>query len=255
MGALNDTGKTGRGPAKDDGIRSLFDSIAPDYDSLNHILSLGVDRSWRRRALKEIVRPGVRQRILDLACGTGDFSIAIARKLTGDSRVTGVDLSEGMLKEMRKKVASASSSRRYGDTPLSRRISAEVGNAEALRFEDASFDCVTIAFGVRNFQKREQALAEILRVLEPAGRLVILELSMPESKLLYWPYKFYFTKILPLIGGFVSGDSAAYRYLPASVLRFPSRESWMATMSSCGFRNVTHKQFSFGICRMYVGEK
>lgn len=227
-------------------IRSLFDSIAADYDKLNHLLSLGVDRTWRRRALKWIVEPGRAQRILDIACGTGDFSMAIARKASPQSTVTGIDLSDGMLEVMKVKVR---------DAGLSDMISTEQGNCEQMPYPDASFDCATIAFGIRNFQDREKSLREILRILRPGGRLVILELSVPSNKVLRWCYNLYFTRILPLIGGAVSGNRAAYRYLPASVLNFPGKKEWMATMQSCGFRNVLHKSFTFGICRMYVGEK
>lgn len=227
-------------------IKELFDGIADDYDKLNHLLSLGIDRTWRRRALKRIVVPGVAQSILDVACGTGDFSIAIAEKADSRTVVTGVDLSDGMLAVMAEKVRKAG---------LEGRITAEQGNCEKMRFEDASFDRVTIAFGIRNFEHRENALVEILRVLKPGGRLVILELSVPSNKLLRWCYNIYFTKVLPAIGGKVSGDKAAYSYLPASVLKFPGKKEWMATMTSCGYSNVTHKAFTFGICRMYTGEK
>lgn len=227
-------------------IQALFDGIADDYDKLNHLLSLGVDRTWRRRALKQIVVPGQAQSILDVACGTGDFSIAIARKADIRTVVTGVDLSEGMLAVMDEKVRKAG---------LDGRIRAEQGNCEMMRFADASFDRVTIAFGIRNFEHREAALTEILRVLKPGGRLVILELSVPSNKFLRWCYGIYFTRILPTIGGKVSGNKAAYLYLPASVLKFPGKKDWMGTMSSCGYSNVTHKAFTFGICRMYAGEK
>ena len=227
-------------------IEQLFDSIAGDYDRLNHLLSLGTDRSWRRRALKEIVVPGTTQEILDVACGTGDFSLEIAAASTPETLVTGLDLSEGMLAVMREKVA------RKG---LEGRIRMMQGNCESLPFADSGFDCVTIAFGIRNFEHREAALREILRVLRPGGKLVILELSVPESPLLRWGYNLYFTHILPLVGGVISGDRAAYRYLPASVLKFPGRKEWMATMESCGYRNVTHKAFTLGVCRMYTGIK
>lgn len=227
-------------------IHSLFDSIAPEYDKLNHILSLGVDRSWRRRALPWIIDGEGPLSVLDVACGTGDFSIGIARRSPDSVLVTGVDLSEGMLEVMRRKVCSAS---------LSSRISAEQGNCENLRFGDCSFDRATIAFGIRNFQDRERALRELLRVLRPGGRLVILELSVPSCRVLRWLYCLYFTRILPWIGGKVSGDAAAYRYLPASVLAFPGKDEWMAVMRSCGFSNVRHRAFTFGICRMYIGEK
>lgn len=234
-----------QGPRTRDTER-LFNSIAPTYDSLNHWLSLGVDKSWRRRSLRWIVDPSVPQQILDIACGTGDYSIAIARRAHPDTVVTGVDLTEAMLQVMRSKVEKAG---------LSGRIVAEQGNAEALRFADNSFDRATIAFGIRNFEHREQALREILRVLKPGGRLVILELSVPANPLLRWCYNLYFTRLLPAIGGMVSGDKAAYRYLPASVLRFPNKQEWMETMRRCGFRNVSHRAYTLGICRLYIGEK
>ena len=228
-----------------DRIKSLFNSIAGDYDRLNHLLSLGVDRCWRRRAIKHIISPKP-QKILDIACGTGDFSIAIARKAHSGTVVTGVDLSEGMLSVMEEKVRKAG---------LGGRILMEQGNSEEMRFEDAAFDCATIAFGIRNFEHREKALKEILRILKPGGRLVILELSIPSNKVLGWLYNLYFSSVLPLVGGLVSGDMAAYRYLPASVLKFPRKEEWMETMRACGFSGVTHKALTFGICRMYIGIK
>ena len=227
-------------------IQQMFDGIAPDYDRLNHLMSLGVDRSWRRRALREIVDAHRAQAVLDIACGTGDFSLAIAGRMHPDSRITGLDLSEGMLAVMRDKVARAG---------LEDRISCEQGDSEAMRFADASFDVVTIAFGIRNFAHREAALREILRVLKPGGRLVILELSVPENRILRWGYNLYFKHFVPWIGGRISGDKAAYTYLPASVQAFPGRREWTATMSGCGYAQVRHKAFTLGLCRMYVGEK
>ena len=274
----------------------MFDSIAGDYDALNHILSLDVDKIWRKKALKQIVDAPAPVQVLDLACGTGDFSIAIAKALsrshkrvgtpieahakasvkapveapakvpveaqvtstgfvTGDSgrpdlmtkgHVTGVDLSEGMLAVMREKVAKAG---------LTEMISIEEGDGENLRFPDNTFDRVTIAFGIRNFEDRPKGLREMLRVLKPGGRLVILELSRPENKVIRWFYDLYFLHILPKIGGKVSGDKAAYAYLPASVAAFPGKKEFSATMREAGFRTVTHKAFTLGICRMYTGEK
>ena len=223
----------------------MFDSIAGDYDSLNHILSLDVDKIWRKKALKQIVDAPAPARVLDLACGTGDFSIAIAKALTG-GHVTGVDLSEGMLAVMREKVDKAE---------LNGMISIEEGDGENLRFPDNTFDRVTIAFGIRNFEDRPKGLREMLRVLKPGGRLVILELSRPENKIIRWFYDLYFLHILPKIGGKVSGDKAAYAYLPASVATFPGKKEFTATMREAGFRTVTHKAFTLGICRMYTGEK
>ena len=227
-------------------IQQMFDGIAPDYDRLNHLMSLGVDRSWRRRALREIVTPERPQALLDIACGTGDFALAQARRMHADSRITGLDLSEGMLAVMREKVEKAG---------LAGRISCEQGDCEQMRFAEGSFDCATIAFGIRNFAHREAALVEILRVLKPGGRLVILELSVPENKLLRWAYNLYFMHFVPWIGGLVSGDKAAYKYLPASVQAFPGRREWTATMERCGYANVRHRAFTFGLCRMYIGEK
>lgn len=231
-------------PAKEK-IESMFDSIAGDYDKLNHIMSLDVDKSWRKRALKEIVDGSGPLEVLDLACGTGDFSITIA-KASDEVKVTGVDLSEGMLAVMADKVE------RQG---LGGRIFFEQGDGENLRFTDGTFDRVTIAFGIRNFEDRLKGLREMFRVLKPGGRLVLLELSRPENKVIRWLYDIYFLRIMPVIGGKVSGDKAAYAYLPASVKTFPGKKEFSAMMAQAGFKNVRHKAFSLGICRMYTGDK
>ena len=272
---------------KKENIQDMFDSIAPEYDKLNHIMSLDIDKTWRKRALNQIFRPNGSERamaaagdsetgglhVLDIACGTGDFSIAIATEMlrraagnrdaaqpqedtdAGDflrtggywpGKVIGVDLSEGMLKIMGEKVKEAG---------LEKMISYETGDCENLRLEDRTFDSVTVAFGVRNFENRENGLKEMLRVLRPGGELVILELSVPSNAVMRWLYKLYFLHILPVIGGKVSGDKAAYKYLPASVLNFPGKKEFMQTLRDCGYRNVRHKSFTFGICRMYCGEK
>ena len=184
-------------------------------------------------------------KVLDLACGTGDSTIAIARGLPR-AKVTGLDLSEGMLKVMEGKVEKEG----LGD-----RITAVRGDGENLPFSESSFDRVAIAFGIRNFQNREQGLAEMLRVLVPGGRLVVLELSLPEQKVLRALFKCYFLHILPFIGGLISGNRGAYRYLPESVLRFPPKDIFLNMLTSAGFVNVGHKALTFGICRMYWGEK
>ena len=183
--------------------------------------------------------------ILDLACGTGDFAIAIAKAIP-EAHVTGVDLSEGMLAVMKEKVEKQG---------LDGRISMEIGDGENLRFPDGTFDDVSIAFGIRNFEDRARGLEESLRVLKPGGKLVVLELSRPEAGLLRRIYDFYFLKVLPRIGGRISGDKAAYSYLPASVKSFPGKEKFMKMMSDAGFVDVAHKSLSFGICRMYTGIK
>ena len=232
---------------KKDNIQQMFDSIAPGYDAFNHLTSLGADRAWRRRALREVVGP----RVLDEACGTGDFAIAIARHLAakgGSWSVTGVDISEGMLEVMRRKVAEAGL-----DDARCGRVSAETGDCCALQYADGSFDTVTVAFGVRNFEDREKALQEVLRVLRPGGRFVMLELGIPRNPVVRAAYKFYFTRIMPLIGRGISKDKAAYRYLPASVLDFPKPEEWMATMQKAGFAEVRHRPLSLGICNLFTG--
>ena len=228
-------------------VRKMFDNIAGSYDSLNHIMSLDADKSWRKAMIAKLGETdGNRElRVLDLACGTGDSSIAIAQGLPA-ATVTGLDLSEGMLEVMKEKV---------GRADLGNRITAVRGDGECLPFADGTFDRVSIAFGIRNFQNREQGLAEMLRVLRPGGLLVILELSLPEQKLIRGLFKLYFLHILPLIGGLISGNRGAYRYLPESVLRFPSREVFLDMMKSAGFSSVGHKALTFGICRMYWGDK
>ena len=226
-------------------VENMFDSIANDYDSLNHVLSLSIDKIWRRRALKKIVDAGENPSVLDVACGTGDFSIAIAKAL-GGGRVIGVDISKGMLEVMHQKVLKNN---------LESIIVEGIGDGEDLRFGTASFDRVVNAFGIRNFEDRYKGLREALRVLKPGGRLVILELSRPENKIMRWFYDLYFLNILPKIGGRISGDKAAYAYLPASVKAFPRKNDFMDQMRSAGFKNVTHKALTFGVCRMYTGEK
>ena len=230
---------------KKENVRKMFDSIAGDYDRLNHILSLDVDKSWRKKAVKEIVGgSGDPLRILDMACGTGDFSMAIARDAVPGSRITGADISEGMLAGGRKKVEAAG---------LCDMISLEAGDCEHLDFPDGSFDRVSIAFGIRNFEHIDKGLSEMYRILRPGGKAVILELSVPGNPVLLAAYKLYFLHLLPVIGGLVSGDKDAYRYLPASVLGFPAPEKFKGMMREAGFSDVRATAMTFGICRMFTG--
>ncbi len=226
-------------------IEGMFDNIAKDYDSLNHIMSLSIDKIWRRKAIKKIKDAGEAPRVLDVACGTGDFSIAIA-KAVKKGEVIGVDISKEMLEVMRQKVLK---------NKLESMISQEMGDGEALRFPEGSFDRVVNAFGIRNFENSEKGLREALRVLKPGGRLVILELSRPQNKIIRWFYDLYFLHVLPIIGGKVSGDKAAYAYLPASVKAFPGKKEFTDELRRAGFVNITHRAFTFGICRMYTGER
>lgn len=230
--------------AKKEGIRKLFDNIAPDYDRLNHILSLNIDKGWRRKAVRELVNTSTPLNVLDVACGTGDFTIEIAQKAPQGSTVTGIDLSEGMMKIGREKIAAAG-------------VQAEMvqGDCEALPYDDNTFDRISVGFGVRNFEHLELGLQEMFRVLKTDGKLVILELSVPSNPIIRWGYKLYFLKILPTIGGWISGDRGAYEYLPASVLRFPAPEKFIEMMHEAGFNEVKHQALTLGICRMYIGIK
>lgn len=235
---------------KKENIRQMFDDISGSYDHLNHLMSMNVDKCWRRRALRHIVaKDDGALDILDLACGTGDFSVAIARrmkKFDNAGHVTGLDLSEGMLKVMDEKIAKAG---------LRDMVSTCLGDGEALPYADASFDRVTIAFGIRNFEDRPKGLREMYRVLAPGGKLAILELSVPRNPFLRWLYKLYFLHILPAIGGAISGNKAAYKYLPASVLNFPAPGEFMQTIQEAGFGKVSAKSYTLGICRLFLAEK
>jgi demethylmenaquinone methyltransferase/2-methoxy-6-polyprenyl-1,4-benzoquinol methylase len=231
-------------PAKEH-IRKMFDGIAPSYDRLNHLMSLGVDRRWRRRALREIV-DGTPQQVLDVACGTGDSTIAVARAAAPGSLVTGADISEGMMALVAEKAAKAG---------VADRIRLVVADGEAMPFSDASFDRLTCAFGIRNFEHKEVGLKEFHRVLKPGGRAVVLELSVPQNRLLRALYDLYFLHILPWVGGLVSGDKAAYKYLPASVHAFPAPDAFCAMLRDAGFARVRHTALTFGLCRLFVGEK
>lgn len=230
---------------KKEKIREMFDGIAPSYDRLNHLLSLGVDRLWRKRSLKAIV-DGTQQQILDVACGTGDSTIAIAAAAASGSGVTGVDISEGMMSLLMRKAA------REGVHDRIRLLRAD---AEALPFDEAAFHRVNCAFGVRNFERKDLALSEFHRVLKPGGKAVVLELSVPDKRFLRRLYDLYFLHVLPWVGGVISGNKAAYRYLPASVHAFPAPESFCDLMQDAGFSDVYFKSFTFGLCRMYVGTK
>lgn len=222
-------------------IEHLFNDIASSYDRLNHIMSFGIDRSWRRKAVRAIAdQPEVR-RVLDVATGTGDFAIAIAKKLPAESGIVGVDLSEQMLEVGRQKVSG--------------NIVLQQGDVECLDFEEDSFDRVSVAFGVRNFEHLEQGLSEMYRVLRPGGKLVILELSYPDNPFILWCYKLYALHFLPFVGGLVSGHKEAYRYLPKSILAFPKEDVIVPLLRSVGFKNVKVRKFTFGVCVLYVASK
>ena len=220
----------------------MFDHIAPKYDRLNQILSLGIHHSWRRKAVDELVKikPAY---LLDLATGTGDFAVASLR--ANPVKITAADISEGMMSLGRKKIANAG---------LENKISFVRGDAEQLPFETSCFDAITIAFGVRNFQNLEAGLTDMLRVLKPGGTVVILEFSKPQGWFKPF-YGFYFKFILPLVGRLVSRDTAAYTYLPASVNAFPQGEEFMSRMRACGYSAVSQNRLTFGVATIYTGKK
>ena len=221
-------------------ISSMFDSIAPTYDRLNHLLSFGIDRSWRRRLVRwvvESVPAGGQAKVLDVACGTGDVSIALKRQ---GLDVTGADISEQMLAIARTKA---------GD------IEFIYGNAAGLPFDDGAFDCVTIAFGIRNFDMRARCITELRRVLKDGGILAIVEFSIPRNRLWRGLYTMYFKHVLPTIGRLISKQAYAYTYLPESSFDFPAPAMFCRELEEGGFREVTAESMTGGVAYLYTGRK
>jgi demethylmenaquinone methyltransferase/2-methoxy-6-polyprenyl-1,4-benzoquinol methylase len=231
-------------PSKSDQVRDMFARIAPQYDFLNKLLSLGIDKRWRQAAAKRI-KSHQEGRILDIATGTGDMALEVANATDNSVKIIGVDFCTAMVEIGRNKLKTST---------LSSRITLGVASCEALPFHNDTFDSATIAFGIRNVVDRSLGLREILRVLVPGGRIVILEFSNPKSRLFKSVYHFYFRRLLPAIGGMFS-DSDAYRYLPDSVLEFPDQGTFKKLMVDAGFQNVEHTDYTFGIVSCYVGEK
>ena len=227
--------------SKKEQVQQMFDNIAHRYDFLNRFLSLGIDKGWRKKAIKMLAAHQPK-RILDVATGTADFAIATLE--INPEEVIGVDISEGMLDVGRKKLTEK------GIT----NIRLESGDSENLQFADASFDAVIVAFGVRNFENLEKGLAEINRVLRPGGVAMILEFSKPKG-LFGVIFSIYNKTLLPLWGKLFSGDNAAYKYLPESVAAFPEGDEFKQIMTSVKYNNVTDRRFTFGICSIYTGLK
>ncbi len=224
-------------------IAQMFDNIAPRYDLLNRLLSLGIDNWWRWRAINQLksLQP---KEILDVATGTGDLALAMMR--LNPDKVMGVDISEEMLAVGREKI------RKRG---LQEKIELRVGDAENLPFDNNSFDAVTVSFGVRNFENLEQGVTELYRVLKPGGKLVVLEFSKPKRFPIKQLFGFYFKYILPTIGRLVSSDDSAYTYLPASVQAFPEGAAFTDILIHSGFKTSQCIELSFGICSIYTGQK
>lgn len=232
-----------RNESKKEQVAKMFDNISSKYDLLNHVLSLGIDVLWRKKAIK-ILQQDQPKFILDIATGTGDFAIE-ALSLNPD-KVIGVDISQGMLEEGRKKLKKKK---------LDHLIELQLGDSEKLLFPENNFDAVIVSFGVRNFENLEKGLSDMYRVLKPGGKTVIVEFSKPESFPMKQAYNFYFKHILPQIGKLVSKDNDAYTYLPESVQAFPYGRDFIQILEKVGFKNTTWKTLTFGISSIYVGEK
>lgn len=230
--------------SKKEQVAQMFDNIAPSYDQLNHLFTLGIDKGWRKKMIQSIAKNNPKY-ILDVATGTGDVAIKTARMIQ-DAQIIGIDLSKGMLELGEKKVKEAG---------FSDRISFAQGDSEALNFDDNTFDAVTVAFGVRNFENLERGLAEMNRVLKPGGQAVVLEFSMPQGFIFKNLYKFYSKYIMPLIGKLRSGDKSAYSYLFESVQQFPYGQSFINILKQTGYKEITAKELFFGICTIYNGVK
>lgn len=224
-------------------VAKMFDNISGNYDLLNHFLSLGIDILWRKKAIKMLaeLKPKL---ILDVATGTGDFAIE-ALRLKPD-KVTGVDISKGMLEVGRAKMKARK---------LDQIIELCYGDSEHLPFDDNKFDALIVAFGVRNFENLENGLSEMLRVIRPGGKVVVLEFSKPRKFPFKQLYNFYFKFVLPKIGRWVSKDSSAYTYLPESVQAFPDGEAFISILDRLGYKNTACKPLTFGISSLYTGTK
>ncbi|WP_297072778.1 bifunctional demethylmenaquinone methyltransferase/2-methoxy-6-polyprenyl-1,4-benzoquinol methylase UbiE [uncultured Duncaniella sp.] len=234
---------TGDSRHKSEQVREMFDAIAPAYDFMNRAMTFGIDRLWRRRAVR-LMRDIPHGDVLDIATGTGDLAILMAERLDG-SHVTGVDLSEGMIEIGRRKVA---------ERGLDGRISLTTGDCLALPFPDNSFDCITCAYGVRNFENLAAGYKEMERVLRPGGLLVVLELSTPPSPVVKPFYSLYTRFLIPTVGRMVSKDTRAYSYLPESIAAVPQREEMCRVMRDAGLTNCRYIPLTFGTCTIYTAK-
>lgn len=229
---------------KSEQVEAMFDGIASTYDFLNHVLSLGIDRGWRRKAVEALGTFAPRH-VLDVATGTGDFAILEAN-IIHPEHITGVDISEGMMSVGREKVKSVG---------LDGVISFQREDCLDMSFANESFDAVTVAYGVRNFQDLDGGLAEMYRVLKRGGHLLIVELAAPPNfpmKQMFWLYSHV---VMPFVGWAVSSDKSAYTYLPATMEAFPQGEVMEGILKKAGFARVEWRRFTFGICTMYLAEK
>lgn len=249
---------TGDERDKGDQVRDMFDNIAPAYDFMNRAMTMGIDKWWRRKAIKTISKHlsdtketkdkdchNLFPSILDVATGTGDIAILLAKKFP-KARVTGVDLSKRMVEIGRKKVEH---------NGLEDRVSLGIGNCLALPFGENEFDCITVAYGVRNFERLLDGYREMLRVLKPGGMLCVIELSTPTSSVVKPLYNFYSGKVIPFFGKIISNDSRAYSYLPESISAAPQGPVMIALMENAGFVDCNYQTMTFGTCSIYTAQK
>lgn len=224
-------------------VATMFNNISAKYDFLNHFLSLGIDKLWRKRAIKELkaLKP---KRILDIATGTGDFALEALK--INPHNIIGVDISEGMLKVGMEKMKAKE---------VDHIISLRLGDSENLPFENEVFDAITVGFGVRNFENLEKGLSEMLRVLKPGGKAIVLEFSKPKSFPIKQLFGFYSNYLIPFFGKLFSKDKRAYSYLPESVKVFPEGQAFRDILTKVGFENVSSFTVSGGIATIYSGTK
>jgi demethylmenaquinone methyltransferase/2-methoxy-6-polyprenyl-1,4-benzoquinol methylase len=234
---------TQRTPAKKEMVQSMFNNIAPKYDLLNHLLSAGIDKGWRKKVRRSLAadHPEI---ILDVATGTGDLAIELSKMPV--KKIIGIDIAEDMLEIGRKKVAKKG---------LENIIDLYPGDSENIQYDNNHFDAITVAFGVRNYENLEKGLGEMYRVLKPGKKVAILEFSRPAGFPMRNLYQFYFNHILPTIGRMVSKDKSAYTYLPQSVAQFPENKAFMEVLLRVGFKKPSQKRLTFGIATLYVAEK
>ena len=232
------------GKPKKQQVAEMFNDIAGWYDFMNRFLSGGVDVYWRKMAIRQLtdIQP---ERILDIATGTGDLAIRAARSFP-HAQITGIDISTGMLELGRKKIANLL---------LNKQIQLLEGDSEAINFDDGTFDAVTVAFGVRNFANLEKGLGEMYRVLKPGGRMVILEFSKPCQRIFKSMYDFYMKFVAPRVASWVTRNKEAYQYLHNSVKAFPEGEEFLHVLQHTGFKEISLKRLSLGICTIYCGTK
>lgn len=230
--------------AKSVQVRQMFDSIAPAYDWMNRAMTFGVDKSWRRKAVN-IVAAEKPEHIVDIATGTGDLAIAMAKTMP-QARITGVDLSEGMINIGNNKIANAG---------LDKRVKLVCGDCLDLPLESCSADVITVAYGVRNFEHLDRGYAEMFRVLRPGGLLCVLELSTPVNPVVKPLYSLYTRVFIPMLGRLVSKDTRAYSYLPESIAAVPQADEMLSLIAQAGFAETAFRRMTFGVCTLYTARR